>query len=579
MPIIGIDLGTTNSLAAVYTGGKSTLIPNAFGEYLTPSVVSIDEDGEVLVGRAARERLITHPERTAAAFKRAMGTGRRFALAGRDFLPEELSALVLRRLKEDAEAFLGQPVEEAVVSVPAYFTDAQRAATKRAGALAGLRVDRLINEPSAAALASYDPAQGDAAYLVYDFGGGTLDVSVVDCFENVVNILAVSGDNQLGGNDLDGAIAHMYCQENGIDFEALPADQRAILLAQAEQCKMTLTGAPMAVMVLELPGLAGSMSLTGQKLIEKAATLFGRMRAPLQRALRDSGLSLAELTGVVPVGGSCKMPVVRQYLTHLLGRPLLDRGHPDTVVAQGAGLYAAMKERRGELRQMVLTDLCPFTLGVGVLNPADESNPVMSPIIERNSALPTSKVEKYYTVSPGQTHLRIQIYQGEAMYCAENRKLGEVDLAVPPGPAGREGAAVRFTYEIHGILEVEAQSLSTGKAIRTVLVGQGSDLTPAEAEKRLEQLQSLKIHPRDREENRLLLARGERMWKESLGEEREQVGRVMEQFQAELATQEPARILRARSRCKELLDRLEEGRPLDGLEWDEGFFEEDEGEE
>ena len=209
MSIIGIDLGTTNSLAAVYQNGASRLIPNAFGEYLTPSVVSLDEDGTVLVGKAAKERLITHPGRTAAAFKRAMGTAKTFSLGDKEFLPEELSALVLRRLKEDAEAFLGQPVEEAVVSVPAYFTDAQRAATKRAGKLAGLKVDRLINEPSAAALACYDPDQGDAAFLVYDFGGGTLDVSVVDCFENVVNILAVSGDNQLGGNDLDAAIAHM----------------------------------------------------------------------------------------------------------------------------------------------------------------------------------------------------------------------------------------------------------------------------------------------------------------------------------------------------------------------------------
>lgn len=578
MPIIGIDLGTTNSLAAVYKDGASRLVPNAFGEYLTPSVVSIDEDGEVLVGKAAKERLITHPERTAAAFKRAMGTGRTFSLAGREFLPEELSALVLRRLKEDAEAYLGQPVEEAVVSVPAYFTDSQRAATKRAGKLAGLRVERLINEPSAAALACYDPNQGDAAFLVYDFGGGTLDVSVVDCFENVVNILAVSGDNQLGGNDLDAAIAHMYCQENNIDYDALDPSLRAILLAQAEQCKQTLTTAPMAVMVLDLPGLVGSMSLTGQKLIENAATLFGRMRTPLQKALRDSGLAPRELHGVVPVGGSCKMPVVRQYLSHLLGRPLLDAGHPDTVVAQGAGLYAAMKERKAELRQMVLTDLCPFTLGVGVHNPADEDNLIMSPIIERNSALPTSKVEKYYTVSPGQTKLHIQIFQGEAMYCADNRKLGELDLPVPPGPAGQEGAAVRFTYDINGILEVEAESLSTGKAISAVLVGPGSGLSEAEAKKRLEQLQKLKIHPRDREENRLLLARGERLWKETLGEVREQVGRVMEAFQEELASQEPARILRARSRCKEMLDRLEAGSGLDEQNWDD-FFDDENGED
>lgn len=575
MSIIGIDLGTTNSLAAVYQNGASRLVPNAFGEYLTPSVVSIDEDGAVLVGKAARERLITHPARTAAAFKRAMGTDRRYTLAGRQFAPEELSALVLRRLKEDAEAFLGEAVEEAVVSVPAYFTDSQRAATKRAGQLAGLKVERLINEPSAAALACYDPAQGDAAFLVYDFGGGTLDVSVVDCFENVVNILAVSGDNQLGGNDLDLVIARLYCQQNELDFDSLAPEQRAILLSQAEQCKQTLTTAPMAAMVLELPGLAGSLTLTGQKLIESAATLFGRMRAPLQKALKDSGLAPRELRGVVPVGGSCKMPVVRQYLSHLLGRPLLDAGHPDTVVAQGAGLYAAMKERKAELRQMVLTDLCPFTLGVGVHNPADEDNLIMSPIIERNSSLPTSKVEKYYTVNAGQTRLKIQVFQGEAMYCRDNKKLGELELPVPPGPAGKEGAAVRFTYDINGILEVEAQSLSTGKAISAVLVGRGAGLSDDQVKQRLAQLQNLKIHPRDQEENRLLLARGERMWQESLGEEREEVARILEDFQLELASQEPTRILRASRRCKEMLDRLEAGLSLDGFRWDEDFFDDE----
>lgn len=577
MPIIGIDLGTTNSLAAVYKDGRCQLIPNAFGELLTPSVVSIDEDGTVLVGQAAKQRLITHPGRTAAAFKRSMGTTRQFLLDQKLFSPEELSALVLRRLKEDAEAFLGEPVEEAVVSVPAYFTDRQRAATKRAGMLAGLKVDRLINEPSAAALACYDPAEGDAAFLVYDFGGGTLDVSVVDCFENVVNILAVSGDNQLGGNDFDAAIAHMYCQQNGIERESLTPEKRAILLAQAEQCKRTLTESPMAMMVLDIPGLEGSLGLTGQKLIEGAGTLFGRMRTPLQKALKDSGITPSELKGVVPVGGSCKMPVVRQYLNHLLGRQLLDAGHPDTVVAQGAGLYAAMKAREENLRQMVLTDICPFTLGVGVHNPSDEDNLLMSPIIERNSALPTSKVENYYTVSNGQDRLRIQVYQGDAMYCKDNLKLGELDLPVPPAPAGKEGAAVRFTYDINGILEVEAKSLSTQKTISTVLVGRGSGMTEAEAKRRLAQLQSLKIHPRDQEENRLVLARAERLWEEALGDTRDSIAQLAQAFGEALASQEPARILRVRKRCQALLDRVEAGLSLDGFDFGDDFFDEEEG--
>lgn len=576
MPIIGIDLGTTNSLAAVWKEGRSQLIPNAFGEYLTPSVVSVDADGSILVGKAARERLISHPEQSAASFKRAMGTDQRFVLADKAFTPEELSALVLRRLKEDAEAFLGQPVTEAVVSVPAYFNDAQRAATKRAGMLAGLTVDRLINEPSAAALACYDPAQGDASFLVYDFGGGTLDVSVVDCFENVVNILAVSGDNALGGNDFDMAIAHMYCQKNQIDFHALNKEKQAILLRQAEQCKRTLSESPVAMMVLELDGLKGSMALTGQQLIEQAQTLFSRMRTPLLRALKDSGISLNELQAVVPVGGSCKMPVVRQYLNHLLGQKLANPGSPDTVVALGAGMYAAMKARENSLREMVLTDICPFTLGVGVHNPADEENLLMSPIIERNSALPTSKIESYYTVSDNQTQLKIQVFQGEALYCKENQKLGELNLPVPPAPAGKEGASVRFTYDINGILEVEATSLSTHQTISTVLVGKGSGLTEAQAKERLQELEKLKIHPREQEENRLLLAKGERLWEEALGEQREQIAQVVQMFAQALASQEQGRIARTRAKVAEMLNRLEEGLFLNEL--DEEDYEGEEGE-
>lgn len=576
MPIIGIDLGTTNSLAAVWKEGRSQLIPNAFGEYLTPSVVSVDADGSILVGKAARERLISHPEQSAASFKRAMGTDQRFVLADKTFTPEELSALVLRRLKEDAEAFLGQPVTEAVVSVPAYFNDAQRAATKRAGMLAGLTVDRLINEPSAAALACYDPAQGDASFLVYDFGGGTLDVSVVDCFENVVNILAVSGDNALGGNDFDMAIAHMYCQKNQIDFHALSKEKQAILLRQAEQCKRTLSESPVAMMVLELDGLRGSMALTGQQLIEQAQTLFSRMRTPLLRALKDSGISLNELQAVVPVGGSCKMPVVRQYLNHLLGQKLANPGSPDTVVALGAGMYAAMKARENSLREMVLTDICPFTLGVGVHNPADEENLLMSPIIERNSALPTSKIESYYTVSDNQTQLKIQVFQGEALYCKENQKLGELNLPVPPAPAGKEGASVRFTYDINGILEVEATSLSTHQTISTVLVGKGSGLTEAQAKERLQELEKLKIHPREQEENRLLLAKGERLWEEALGEQREQIAQVVQMFAQALASQEQGRIARTRAKVAEMLNRLEEGLSLDEL--GEEDYEGEEGE-
>ena len=271
------------------------------------------------------------------------------------------------------------------------------------------------------------------------------------------------------------------------------------------------------------------------------------------------------------------MPVVRQYLNHLLGQKLVNPGSPDTVVALGAGIYAAMKERREGIKEMVLTDICPFTLGVGVHNPADEDNLLMSPIIERNSALPTSKVETYYTVSDNQSQLRIQVFQGEALSCRDNQKLGELNLPVPPAEAGKEGASVRFTYDINGILEVEATSLSTHKTISSVLVGKGSGLTEEQARERLKELEKLKIHPREQEKNRLLLAKGESLWEQALGEQRETIGRIVEMFSEALASQETGRILRARSRVKLMLERIEKGLSLDGFNFDDnGLYDDDE---
>lgn len=319
MAIIGIDLGTTNSLAAVWRNGKSELIPNAAGEVLTPSVVSVDEDGGVLVGRAARDRLISHPERTAARFKRFMGSSKTYALGSRSFTPEELSSLVLRSLRQDAEAYLGETVEEAVVSVPAYFAEAQRSATKRAAALAGLKVERLVNEPSAAAVAGHiGQGEADKVCLVFDLGGGTLDVSLVERFGNVVSVTAVSGDNRLGGRDFDKAIAQGFCEDCGIDWDSLERAQRELLLRQAEQCKIALTNQKNVLMVCALgEGEPASLTLTNEWLIRKGAPLFKRLTAPIRRVLADSGLRAESLDELVMVGGSSRMPSVRGYIARL----------------------------------------------------------------------------------------------------------------------------------------------------------------------------------------------------------------------------------------------------------------------
>ena len=568
MAIIGIDLGTTNSLAAVWKEGESVLIPNAFGETLTPSAVSVDEDGTILVGKVAKERLVSHPQFSASSFKRLMGTNSKLALGGQTFSPEELSAFVLRRLREDAEAYLGEKVEEAVISVPAYFNDNQRSATKAAAQLAGLRADRLINEPSAAALACRMRDTGrDQSFLVFDFGGGTLDVSVVDCFDTVIEIAAVAGDNHLGGDDFDVAIARRFCEQNGAPFDLLSPTRQAILLKQAELCKRVLSKQPQAAMLQDSPEFGNPLLLTNPLLVEIAAPLFRRMELVIARALTDSGRTIDDIDDVLLVGGSSGMPVVRDYLAHILGRQPARLGSPDTVVARGVGVYTGIKARSGEIQDMMMTDVCPFTLGVAVCNTENDFRAHISPMIERNSVLPVSVEHTYSTLHDNQKAITISVYQGEAYYAEENLKLGEVEVAVTPAPKGERHVNVRFTYDINGILEVEVYSDSTKQRERAVIVGERLHLSQEELDARLAELQKLKIHPMDQEENRLVLARGERLYAESLGDAREQVGRCLGYFQQALETHSPSKIRRAKARANRFFDEAERqlygGGPLD----------------
>lgn len=555
MAIIGIDLGTTNSLAAVWRNGKSELIPNAAGEALTPSVVSVDEDGGVLVGRAARDRLISHPERTAARFKRFMGTDKTYTLGSRTFTPEDLSSLILRSLREDAEAYLGETVEEAVVSVPAYFAEAQRAATKRAAALAGLKVERLVNEPSAAAVAGHiSEGEEDKVSLVFDLGGGTLDVSLVERFGNVVSVTAVSGDNRLGGADFDLAIARGFCEDGHLDFDSLTPRQKELLIRQAETCKMALTNQEMVIMSVDDGTISAALTLSNEWLIRKCETLFRRMTAPIQRVFLDGGVSPRELDDLVMVGGSSHMPAVRRYIARFLRKEPVRDSRPDTAVALGAGICAGMKARVGDLRELVLTDVCPFTLGVARYNESEPGRDLMSPIIERNSVLPTSKMGIYYTVRDGQDRVDVRVYQGENRYCADNTLLGTLQISVPPAPRGEQSIRVRFTYDINGLLEVEVAG-EAGQSRRLVL--QNKDMTAAEAERRLQELSHLKLHPRDQEEYRAMVARGERLYAVTVGELREQVAEMLDWYQRVLSTQENLKIAKATKRLDRFFDQAE----------------------
>lgn len=559
MAVIGIDLGTTNSLAAVWTESGCKLIPNSLGEFLTPSVVSVEEDGTVFVGKIARERLITDPARTASSFKRFMGTEHSYRLGNRTFLAEDLSACVLRQLKADAEAFLKEEVTEAVISVPAYFNDNQRCATKLAGQLAGLKVERLVNEPSAASLAyRQNNPQEEQRFLVFDFGGGTLDISVVDAFNNVIEIIAVAGDNHLGGDDFNQAVAEAFCKANGLVPEMLGPKDSAIVLRQAEQCKISLTDSPVSAMIWERDGRTYSMTMNNNDLIKAAAPLFVRIAKPIRRALQDSGLSPEDIDRVILVGGSSKMPAVRSYLQHLLEQTPLCSIPPDTAVAIGAGVAAGIKERRKEIRDTLLTDICPFTLGVGVHNEADTERPLFSPLIERNTVLPASREGVYSTVADNQTSIRLSIFQGESRMCENNLRLGELSVNVPMAPRGSESVSVRFTYDINGILEVEMQSLTTKATVRKVFVNQKLNLSEQEVERRLAQLAALKVHPRDKERNKLLTSRGERLFEESLGQAREEIAGYLNYFNHALSTQNEREIEKAYEVVSAYFDAAEE---------------------
>ena len=526
MAMIGIDLGTTNSLACIYCDGKAELIPNELGDVKTSSAVSVLEDGTVLVGAAAKERLVSHPESTASSFKIWMGTEKVLTLGKRQFKPEELSALVLRQLLEDARRYLGEPVEEAVISVPAYFNDDQRCATKLAAQLAGLTVKRLINEPSAAALYHrFSTQSGDCQLMIVDFGGGTLDVSIVECFENIIEITAIAGDNRLGGDDIDRAIAAHFCKANGLAEDRLEPSLRASLYRQAEAAKIALSSAPAASVAIQQGENQYSMVLTNELLWKLCEPVFQRVRAVIARAMKDRGRQ-NRISDVILVGGSAQLAVFGDFLEELFGRRPHVAAAPDEIVAQGVGLCAGIKERAEDLQDLVMTDVCPFSLGVATVNYAGDKTPHVSVLIPRSSMLPASRQERFVTLNNNQEALRFEIYQGEGYFASENLKLGEVVVRVPPGPAGEQSALVTFTYDIDGILHVSAKS-SGGDYRDKLILNPNLHLTEEGKARAMERISQIQLAAQGSQRDQLLLERGLRIYQQTTGRWREMAAGIV----------------------------------------------------
>ncbi|WP_444890844.1 Hsp70 family protein [Microbulbifer sp. DLAB2-AA] len=562
MAIIGIDLGTTNSACGVLTEDGVKLIPNRLGEALTPSVVGLDDTGKLVVGKTAKERLINHSDTTVAAFKRLMGTDHQVKLGRQQFTATELSALVLRSLKEDAEAFLGEEVSEAVISVPAYFNDNQRQATKLAGELAGLKVERLINEPTAAAIAYglHDKREGN--FLVLDLGGGTFDVSILEFFDGIMEVHASAGDNYLGGEDFVEAMIDSVLEELQLKKSSLKPRELQNLYMQMETAKRRISQQAEQLLKLNLGGRELEWKATPEWFEKLSTPLLLRAKRPIERAMRDADLPPAKIDEVVLVGGSTRLALFRSMVGRMFGRLPSCHLDPNTVVAMGAAIQAGLKEKNSALDDIVLTDVCPYTLGTGIVN---EDSPQLGnyflPIIERNTVVPVSIVRSVCTARDDQNEVCIDIYQGENRLVKKNVYLGELTVPVPKKPRGEEVVEVRYSYDMNGLLEVDVTVVSTGKTYNKLVEFTPGALNEQDKAQALGKLAKLKFHPREDEENRALLARGERLYEASLGEQRDYIAKLLASFDRVLDKQNLVEIGKARTELTEIFDKL------DGEDW------------
>ncbi|EBQ2051565.1 molecular chaperone HscC, partial [Salmonella enterica] len=544
---IGIDLGTTNSLIAVWQDGAAQLIPNKFGEYLTPSIISMDENKQILVGKPAAARKTSHPDKTAALFKRAMGSNTHWHLGEESFNAPELSSLVLRSLKEDAEDYLQQPIKDVVISVPAYFSDEQRKHTRLAAELAGLNAVRLINEPTAAAMAYGLHTQQNSRSLVFDLGGGTFDVTVLEYATPIIEVHASAGDNYLGGEDFTHLLLDEVLKRWNLDKSALTDSDLAALYACVEAAKCA-SGSPLRMSWLYQERALES-TFYDDELEALWLPLLNRLRTPIEQALRDSRLKPEQIDSLVLVGGASQMPLVQRIAVRLFGKLPYQSYDPSTIVALGAATQAACRLRHEDVEEVILTDICPYSLGVEVNRQGVPG--IFSPIIERNTTVPVSKVETYSTMHPEQDSICVRVYQGESHKVKNNILIDSFDVMLKPN-GHIQAIDIRFSYDINGLLEVDVL-LEDGKSESRIISHNATSLTTQQIDASRERLLALKIYPRDMLINRTFKAQLEEQWSRALGDEREMLGEIITDFDAALLSNDMQRVDDVRRRACEYL--------------------------